>query len=206
MLGEGIEQLYVFVVFVALGIVLTSVYVFFMAFTRAKLAAVIFDCVFGAVSLWLLWITNLNVNNGEFRFFVFLGVAVGAVICIATCKTLLDKASQALYNLFTAKLEDKVDGTHILQQKDVNTVRSGNADTVASGMYAAHDADANGVDEQPQGTFAGNDKRMRGARKSHRRTHRILQDKRVRNRVGRKNGLDKKRRHIVGKNKGPTSK
>ena len=202
MLGEGIEQLCVFVVFAALGLGLSAVYVFSVGLTRSRLSAIIFDCVFGAAAVFCVFITNLNVNNGEFRLFVFLGIAAGAVICLATCKTLLDKASQALYNLFTEKSGDKVDGTHILQQKNVNTVRSSDAGTVASGVYAANDADSNGVDEQSQGASAGNGGGKSGKRKSHRRADRVLQNKRVRNRVGGKNGLDKKRRLTVDKRTG----
>lgn len=179
MLGKGIEQLQAFVVFAVLGLFLSAIYIFALGLLRGKLVGVIFDAIFGAVSLWLVFITNLNINNGEFRLFVFLGLAAGVIICVVTCKTLLDKASSALYNLFTVSSEDEEDGTHILQQKNVDTVRSGDAGTVDSGVYAAHDVNANGGDEKPRRANTGSNKRRVRQRSRTKRSHRVYENPRI---------------------------
>lgn len=188
MLGKGIEQLQAFAVFAVLGAALTAVYLFGWGLFRGKLAGIVFDAIFSAVALWLVFITNLNVNNGEFRLFVFLGLALGAIICVVTCKTLLDKVSSSLYNLFTASLEDKNDGTHILQQKDVDTVRSGDVSVADTGVYAVDNVDANGVDETTRRSNSSSNRRSHKARRNVRRVPRAPRNRRVRNRMGRKNG------------------
>ena len=142
MLGEGIEQLYVFVVFVVIGVVLAAAYTFGVGLFRSRLAGTIFDCIWGAVSLWLVWRVNLGVNNGQCRLFLFVALFVGAVIAYITCKSMLDKASALLYNLFTTKLMDNSDGSDILQEDNLDNVRSGNLGVADIGMHATGVADA----------------------------------------------------------------
>lgn len=140
MLGEGVEQLRVFVVFAVLGLALTSAYVFGSGVFRSRLAIIIFDSIFGVGSVCAVVAVNVAVNNGECRLFVFVGLIVGAIICIATCKTLLDKVSSALYNLFTTTSEDNIDEPHVPQQKNIDTDSSVGADSTDTGMHATDNA------------------------------------------------------------------
>ena len=126
MLGAGAEQIYVFAVFFALGVGISAFYMFFLGLTKSKLAAIIFDSLFGAAAIYVTWKVNLEVNNGEFRAFLFVAIAAGCVTAYLTCKRTLDKLSAMLYNLFTEKLVDKTDGKNILQKINGNTVHSGN--------------------------------------------------------------------------------
>lgn len=146
-LGEGVEQLAVFSVFCVLGAAFCSAYVFGYRLFKSKLPSVIFDAVFGAFFLYAVIAVNLAVNNGEFRLFVFVGLAVGAVISFLTVKSTLDKLGDALYNLFTEKLADKSDGKDIQQQKSGDSVHSGDSGFGSAALHAVGDADANGVAE-----------------------------------------------------------
>ena len=83
-LGEGIEQLYVFVVFFAVGLFLAAIYLFALGLFKSKLSGFIFDAFFSAGALLLLWKCNLEVNNGEFRLFVFIGLFFGIAACYLT--------------------------------------------------------------------------------------------------------------------------
>ena len=74
MLGEGIQQLQVFVVFVVLGLALGCAYLFGIGLFRTRLAAIIFDAIFGAAAVYAVFAANLALNNGEFRLFVLIGV------------------------------------------------------------------------------------------------------------------------------------
>ena len=148
MLGEGIEQLYVFVVFVVLGIVLAAVYIFGLGLFRSKLAGVIFDCLWGAASLWLVWRTNLSFNNGQCRLYIFIALALGAAIAYFTCKSTLDKASGLLYNLYTTKMVDASDGTDILQKNNLDTLRDGDIGATDTRQHAVGTVDANVVSKR----------------------------------------------------------
>ena len=136
MLGVGIEQLRVFVVFAVLGVGLAAAYLFGLGLFRGRLFGTIFDCVWGAVAVWLTWQTNLSVNNGQCRLYVFVALALGATVAYFTCKSLLDKASGMLYNLFTTKLVDNSDGPNLLQENNLDTVRDSNTNRADIGMHA----------------------------------------------------------------------
>ena len=135
MLGEGIEQLCVFAVFSVLGVGLTAIYIFGVGLTKTKLAAIIFDSVFGAAAIYVIWKVNLEVNNGECRAFLFVGLIAGVAITFVTCKRTLDKLSAMLYNLFTTKQVDD-DGKTILQKMDSDTIRNGDTDTGIATLHA----------------------------------------------------------------------
>ena len=139
MLGEGIEQLGVFAVFFALGVGLSALYIFGVGLTKPKLAAIIFDCIFGSGCLYVIWKVNLEVNNGECRAFLFVALALGSATSYFTCKRMLDKLSAMLYNLFT-KVND--DGKDILQEVDSSNVRSGNTGSGVASLHATGNADA----------------------------------------------------------------
>ena len=166
MLGEGIEQLCVFAVFFSLGVGLAALYIFGVGLTKPKLAAIVFDSIFGAVSVFLIWKTNLEVNNGECRAFLFVGLALGATVTFVTCKRTLDKLSAMLYNLFTESTRaNKVnDGTHILQKINSGNIRSGDTDTGIASLHATGNADSDVV--------------VKGARKRSRQTNRRRKKKR----------------------------
>ena len=137
MLGEGVEQLCVFAVFFVLGVVLSALYIFGVGLTKLKLAAIIFDVIFGAVCLYVIWKVNLEVNNGECRAFLFVGLVAGAAITFVTCKSTLDKLSGMLYNLFTTKLTAEKDGTYILQKVNSGDIRSGDTDSGIASLHAS---------------------------------------------------------------------
>ena len=137
MLGVGIEQLYVFVVFAVLGVALAAVYIFGVGLFRGRVAGAIFDCVWGGVALWLVWRVNLDVNNGQCRLYLFIALLVGALVAYITCKSMLDKASALLYNLFTTKLVDKTDGSDLLQENNLDTVRNGDIGGTDTRLHAS---------------------------------------------------------------------
>ena len=127
MLGKGIEQLCVFAVFCVLGVGISALYVFGVGLTKTRLAAIIFDSIFGALTIFVVWWVNLQVNNGECRAFLFVALALGATITYFTCKRMLDKLSAMLYNMFTKLFATKQvdDGTHILQEVNSGNIRGG---------------------------------------------------------------------------------
>ncbi|MDE7454522.1 MAG: spore cortex biosynthesis protein YabQ [Clostridia bacterium] len=186
MLGKGIEQLYVFAVFVVFSLALCAVYLFGIGLFRSRLATLLFDVIFGVTSLCATVLLNLAVNNGEFRLFVFVAMALGAIICVATCKTLLDKVSSALYNLFTTKVEDSIDESHIPQKDQLDTNGSGGVDIVDTGVHTANIAHANVLAKPTRGKTSKPDRRVKKTRRSHARTNRIYENRRVRKTLGRK--------------------
>lgn len=197
MLGEGIEQLQVFAVFAVLGLALTAVYLFFMGLFKSRLATIIFDAIYGAAAIYAVFITNLSINNGQFRLFIFVALALGAIIGVATCKTLLDKASSALYNLFTTKTEDDVDGLRVSQQKDIDTDSSGSSVGTGTGVHAADNALPDFVAKPTHRKTSKPNRRVEKARRSHARANRIYENRRVRQTLGRKQRKDLQRRHFV---------
>ena len=105
-LGKGIEQLQIFATFWAFSTIATAVYLFVNGFVKTQLARVIFDTIFSIAIVPAFWGANVHFNNGEFRLFVFLAVALGiATSYFCFCST-LDKLSAKLYNLFTTKKVD----------------------------------------------------------------------------------------------------
>ena len=147
MLGEGIEQLCVFVVFFALGVIFSAFYIFAVGLTKPRLAAIIFDCIFGFVCLYVIWKVNLEVNNGECRAFLFVGLVFGCATTFVTCKSTLDKLSSMLYNLFTTNRKDD-DGTDILQEVNSGDIRSCDTGTGIAYLHATGNADADVVIER----------------------------------------------------------
>lgn len=196
MLGEGVQQFQVFVVFAVLGFALCSVYLFSMGLFRSRLAIVIFDCIFGASSVYAVFAANLAVNNGEFRIFVFVALAIGSVLSVAICKTLLDKASSALYNLFTTK-EDDYNAARVSQQKIVNT------DNIGSSAGSDTDLHATGIPVadvviQPQRRKASSANRRSNKPTSRaKRPSAIHANRRIRQALGRKQRQNVSGRHTV---------
>ncbi len=106
MLGKGIEQLQIFATFWALATVAGTVYLFVNGFVKTQLARVVADSIFSIAAVPLFLMANLHFNNGEFRLFVFVALALGvATSYFCFCST-LDKLSTKLYNLFTNKKVD----------------------------------------------------------------------------------------------------
>ena len=163
MLGEGIEQLCVFAVFFALGVGFCALYVFGAGLTKTKLAAIVFDCIFGAVATYVIWKVNLEVNNGECRAFLFVALAFGCVISLVTCKSTLDKLSAMLYNLFTTKLVDD-DGETVLQEVNSSDIHSGDTGTGIASLHAFGNADANVVTKRPRRKASNAHRRSKRAR------------------------------------------
>lgn len=184
MLGEGIEQLCVFAVFVVLGVVFSAIYIFFVGLTRTRLAGIIFDCIFGAAAIYVIWKTNLEVNNGECRAFLFVGLVSGSAISFVTCKRTLDKLSAMLYNLFTTKLVDK-DGTHILQEMVSSDIRDGDTDTGIASLHAAGNVDADVIAKRSRRGARSTNRRGKRQRRKTKRTSRVHEIERVRKGMGR---------------------
>lgn len=184
-LGKGIEQLQVFAVFFALGVGLSLVYIFGVGLTKQKISAIVFDGIFGATAVYLLWKVNLECNNGEFRVFTFVGLIVGCVATYFTCKRALDKLSSMLYNLFTTELAENNDGKDLLQKVDGNPIRRGNTDTGIAGLSATHKSRSN-VRAKRAGRNASNANRRRSrTRTGDRRTARVSSIRRIRETMGR---------------------
>ena len=185
MLGEGLEQLYVFVVFVVLGLALAAVYLFGLGLFRSKLFGAIFDCIWGGASLWLVWRVNIAVNNGECRLFVFIALAFGATVAVITCKSMLDKASALLYNLFTTKLVDKSDGSDILQEDNFDTVRDGDIGGADTRLHSAGVSGATVVSKRASRRVKQQNSPSAKRRRSKKRTARIHAIQRLREKMGR---------------------
>ena len=184
MLGKGLEQLCVFVVFFVLGVGFSALYIFAVGLTKPKLAAIVFDCIFGAVAIYVIWKVNLEVNNGECRAFLFVGLVFGCVITFVTCKTTLDKLSAMLYNLFTTKKVDD-DGTHILQEINSSDIRSSDTDTGTASLHATGNADADVVVKSSRRKASGVDSRSKRKKRSYQGTARISSIRRLREKMGR---------------------
>ena len=185
MLGEGVQQFQVFVVFAVLGLALCSVYLFGMGLFRGRLATIIFDCIFGACSVYAVFATNLATNNGEFRLFIFIALAFGCILSVFTCKTLLDKVSSALYNLFTI-VEDEQDATLISQQSKVGINSGGGSAGAASDLYAANNVVADVGSQTKRGKAASGNRRAARKRGRTQQHSGIYARRRVRKAVGRK--------------------
>ena len=185
-LGEGVEQLYVFAVFFALGVGFSLIYIFGVGITKSKLAAIVYDSVFGAGAIFVTWKTNLEINNGEFRAFIFIGLALGCVITYLTCKRTLDKLSAMLYNLFTTKFVDKGNGTDILQKVNIDNIRGGNAGAGAAGLHAVSDTDSMVVTKSTRRRVKRNDTASAGKRRRPTKIARVSSNRRLRKGVGRK--------------------
>ena len=184
MLGEGLEQLCVFAVFVVLGVGFCAIYIFFAGLTKSRLAGVIFDSIFGAVAIYVVWKTNLEVNNGECRLFIFIGLVLGSVISFVTCKRTLDKLSAMLYNLFTTKLVDK-DGKTILQEMDSGVIRSGDTGTGIAPLHATGITDTMVVTKRTRRGIRATGRRSKVRRGKTTKTSRLHENKRVRKGMGR---------------------
>lgn len=192
MLGEGIEQLCVFAVFFALGVGFCALYIFGVGLTKPKLAAIIFDCIFGAVAIYVIWKVNLEINNGECRAFLFVGLALGCVTSFFTCRSTLDKLSAMLYNLFTTKLVDD-DGTHILQEINSDVIHSGDTGTGIAPLHATGRSGSAVIRKRPHrkvrtasGTGRSRDNRPSG-------NARVSPIRRLREKMGRRARTDKSR-------------
>lgn len=138
-LGEGAHQLGVFVVFACIGVVQAAAYVFASGFFKGKWC-VLWDLLFGAQFTFCVWIVNVQVNCGKFRAFVFVALAVGAIIAVATCKSTLDRTAKLLYNLATSQ---KVANNEIILQKGhVNFDSCGNNSANIPVLHVADNANA----------------------------------------------------------------
>lgn len=185
MLGEGIEQLCVFVVFCALGVGFSALYIFGVGLTKSKIAAIVFDCIFGAGCIYVIWKTNLELNNGECRLFLFVGLLFGAIITYVTCKRTLDKLSAMLYNLFTTKFANVVDnGKTILQKVNSSDSDSGDTDTGIAGLHATGNADANGRTKRSRRRAGSQNRRSKGRRKQKGSASRRNERQRVADKMG----------------------
>ena len=195
-LGEGVQQFQVFVVFAVLGFALTGVYLFGMGLFRSRLSVIIFDAVFGSASIYAVLAVNLAVNNGEFRLFIFIGIALGCAISVFTCKTLLDKASSALYNLFTT-WRDTLNDTHISQQKNSSTYSGGGGSSTSAGVYAAHNAVSNVVAKPKRGKSSKSNRKTQRSKNRTERPVGVYENRRIRKALGGKQRKDVRRRHTV---------
>lgn len=183
MLGEGVEQLCVFAVFAVTGVVLCACFVFCAGVFRTRLSACVSDAAVGLAALYAVWKINLELNNGEFRLYVFLGLAMGAVIAYFTCKRTLDKASALLYNWFT-KLTADDNGQNFSQKGNIDTVLRGDIGTDIAGVHAVGNADAVVVAQQQNGTPANSHRQRATRQRRVAGTERLPANRRVRPQMG----------------------
>lgn len=195
MLGEGIQQLYVFLTFVATGVMLSVPYLFLAGLCKNKVAAVAFDGCYGALSLFAVWKLNVEVNNGDFRWFVFVALVLGVIIVCTTCKTTLDKLSAALYNLLTSLRLGKDDGETVLQKEHSNFGNSGSRGADISAVHVADQPDSTFQPETNVGKTDRNGKSGKNKRGRKARTDKLPQNGQVRDRMGDKNESHSRRRH-----------
>lgn len=194
MLGASIFQLYAFLAFAAFGALCAMVYTFVSGLTKSKLGAVITDAVFGALFIFLLWKLNLKINNGECRLYVFIGIILGAAIAVVTSKHTLDKWSLALYNLTTSKKAVKKDGKTVLQKENIGVGDSGSDGVGVSAVSVDGDVDAVHQPKKHKRRIGKNDRIGGIGRKGKTGTAGIQKNKRLRDRMGGKNGLFRQRR------------
>ena len=105
-LGKGIEQLQVFATFWAFSTIATAVYLFVNGFVKTQLARVVLDVIVSVAMVPCFLKANIHFNNGEFRLFVFVALALGVATSYFCFRSTLDKLSTKLYNLFTTKKVD----------------------------------------------------------------------------------------------------
>ncbi len=191
-LGAGVEQLYVFAVFWALGIGLSLIFLFFEGLLQTRFAACIFDVLFGAFAIWVIWKVNLDVNNGEVRTFLYIALVLGCATTVLTCKTTLDKLSAMLYTWLTKGLAAQHE-QNFLQKINVDSIRSGNADTGIAGVHAVGNADADEFAQTAGRKAERNDRRRKTRRAKASGAHRLSQNGRLRKRMGRKSQSHKQR-------------
>lgn len=194
-LGAGVEQLYVFAVFWALGVGFFVVYLFATGLTRTPLSAFIFDGLFGALLLWCVWRVNLRVNNGEFRLFVFVGLALGGATTFFTCKTTLDKLSSLLYTWFTTSTVAK--NENISKKINIDNICGGSDDTGAVSLHAFGIADADDVAETTPSEVDNAHRTGKTGRSKTTRTKRVFAIGRVRQGLGRKKRSHRERRRYL---------
>lgn len=166
MLGEGIQQLYVFLAFWALGVILTVLYLFVVGLLKGRVLTLLFDVCYGVFAVYSVWKLNLQCNNGNFRFFVFVALLLGAIIVSLTCKTTLDKLSCALYNLFTSKKVGKEDERTVLQKEHIDIVGSGGSSADTATVHSAHVSDATLQHKAGKGRIRRTFKRGKSKRRS----------------------------------------
>ena len=201
MLGQGLTQLYAFLALFSVGALMALPYLFACGFLKSRLAAVIFDCLYGALAIYILWQTNLTLNNGECRFFVFLGFFGGAVIATVICKSTLDKWSDRLYNLITSQKAVQDNGKTVLQKeirRSNGSAHTGTGVSVPSttGIPGAADSAKDGI----KPPIATNRKRQ-GRRAGKTTRPRLPRRERIHNSVGGKDGLAQGRRHRLARTK-----
>ncbi len=106
-LGVGDEQLWIFLLFWAISVVIATVFLLLDKLCKKYIWVVVADVMFCSMAFCLFFACNLHFNNGAFRIFPLFAMALGfktAHICFARP---LDKVVNKLYNLFTNKKVDK---------------------------------------------------------------------------------------------------
>ncbi len=146
LLGCDITQLYVFLLFAALGAVLGGVYLLLYMLTRhGGFWAVFADVAFGCAAVAAVCGVNLLFNNGEARLYVPLGLACGVCASVVILYKPLDKVACRLYNRLTFKRKEQDDGSTVSQKIHGNTDDCGNSACCAVGVRTADYAVANDV-------------------------------------------------------------
>jgi hypothetical protein len=102
---DATAQLLLFLVYVFLGIMLPAVCHILHSLLRPilrrkHLFSVLFDVLFGAFALYVMWAVNFRLNDGQFRIYIALGLAIGALLYATILFSFLDNFTRALYNLF----------------------------------------------------------------------------------------------------------
>ena len=148
LLGEGVGQLRVFLLFLAVGAIVGLLYTFGEKMTKSTLSAVIFDLLFGVLSATAVFWLNIVYNNGQVRAYVFVALSVGCKIAYFICNKPLDKLCKVLYNRLTSKNERQDNGTTVLQKINFDFDGGGNFVGTDSSLHPVDNAVANGIVEK----------------------------------------------------------
>ncbi|HPG92671.1 MAG TPA: spore cortex biosynthesis protein YabQ [Clostridia bacterium] len=118
-MNDAFAQFLIFLMFVYVGMVIALLYPVTHISKKYKILG---DIIFAVVAVAAVFFSNLIWNDGQFRFFIFLGVGLGIFFCSITITPMLDTALGKLYNFakenFGRVNADETD-VHISKQKSV---------------------------------------------------------------------------------------
>lgn len=83
-----IKQFYSFLIFIGIGILIVLIFDIFRIFRKSfktpDIITIIEDILFGLILTFILLFSIFQFNNGELRFYIFLGILTGGIIYVLT--------------------------------------------------------------------------------------------------------------------------
>lgn len=99
--GE-ISQLYSFLIFIGIGILIVLIFdifrIFRKTFKTSDLLTILEDIIFSIITGFILLFSIFKFNNGEMRLYVFLGLILGAIIYVLTISKTFVKINVIIIN------------------------------------------------------------------------------------------------------------